>query len=58
MDWKFEKKAQRVEPVGEINVLHNKLILALAMLRELGYSAEFDRLVEKFILEKEEETVR
>jgi hypothetical protein len=52
MEWKFEKRAQMVEPVGEINVIHNKLILAITMLDELGYRAEFVRLAEKFIKEK------
>jgi hypothetical protein len=54
MEWKFEKQAYVAEPVGEINVLHNKLILALAMLNELGYRDEFNRLAEKFIKEKNE----
>lgn len=26
MEWKFENRAFVVEPVGEINVVHNKLI--------------------------------
>jgi hypothetical protein len=52
MNWKFEKRAFVVEPVGEINVIHNKLVLALEMLRELGHRAEFDRLAEKLIKEK------
>ena len=54
MNWKFEKRAFVVEPTGEINVIHNKLVLALEMLRELGHRAEFDRLAEKFIKEKPE----
>jgi hypothetical protein len=53
MDWKFEKRAFVTEPTGEVNVLHNKLIIALAMLNELGHRAEFDRLVEKFIKEQQ-----
>jgi len=52
MEWKFEKRAYVTEPVGEVNVLHNKLILALEMLKELGHREEFDRLSEKFIKEK------
>jgi len=48
-DWKFEKRAYVCYPVGEVNVLHNKLQLALAMLTELGYRDEFNRLAEKFI---------
>jgi hypothetical protein len=52
MEWQFEKRAQLAEPQGEINVLHNKLVLALQMLTELGYRDEFNRLAEKFIREK------
>lgn len=50
--WDFEKRAFVTEPVNEISVIHNKLVLALVMLRELGYRAEFDRLAEKFVKEK------
>jgi hypothetical protein len=51
MEWKFEKRAYVTVAKGEINVIHNKLILALEMLKELGYREEFDRLAEKFIKE-------
>lgn len=51
MEWKFEKRAVVANPVGEVNVLHCKLLVALEMLRELGYRAEFDRLAEKFVKE-------
>jgi hypothetical protein len=54
MEWKFERRAYVSEPKGEINVIHCKLLLALEMLKELGQRAEFDRLSEKFIKEKEE----
>jgi hypothetical protein len=52
IEWKFEKRAYVAEPVGEINVIHCKLLLALEMLKELGYKPEFERLSEKFIHEK------
>jgi hypothetical protein len=52
MEWKFEKRAYVSEPKGEVNVLHCKLLLAIEMLKELGQRAEFDRLSEKFIKEK------
>lgn len=52
MNWDFEKRAVVAEPVGEVNVLHCKLLVALEMLRELGYREEFDRLAEKFVKEK------
>ena len=54
VEWKFEKRAYVSEPVGEINVIHGKLLLALEMLKELGYKPEFERLSEKFIREKSE----
>ena len=50
--WQFEKRAVVAEPMGEVNVLHCKLLVAVEMLKELGYSEEFDRLVEKFVKEK------
>lgn len=52
MDWKFEKRAAVAHPVGETNVLHCKLQLAIEMLRELGQLPEFNRLAEKFIKEE------
>lgn len=55
MEWTFEKRAVVAEPVGEVNVLHCKLLLALAMLQELGHRREFDRLAEKFVKEKPSE---
>jgi hypothetical protein len=54
MDWKFEKRAYVSEPVGEVNALHCKLLVALAMLTELGYRDEFNRLADKFVKEKEQ----
>ena len=50
--WKFEGRAVVAEPVGEVNVLHCKLLVALEMLKELGQREEFDRLAEKFVKEK------
>lgn len=50
--WDFEKRAVVAEPVGEVNVLHCKLLVALEMLRELGHRDEFNRLAEKFVKEK------
>jgi hypothetical protein len=49
MLWQFERRARRVEPHGELNILHSRLALAVQMLAELGYSAEYRRLSEKFV---------
>lgn len=55
MEWKFESKAIAARPVGEANTLHCKLLVALEMLWELGYGAEYDRLVQKFVKEQPSE---
>jgi hypothetical protein len=52
VDWNFEKRAVVAKPVGEVNVLHCKLLVALEMLKELGQLTEFNRLAEKFVQEE------
>lgn len=52
LNWKFEKNIQVVEPVTETEILMDKFILAIEMLRELGQLPEFNRLKEKYIKEK------
>lgn len=52
MEWKFESKAVVARPVGEANTLHCRLLVALEMLKELGYRDEYDRLVQKFVKEQ------